>query len=255
MDFHLFSSHYSSRELSDEIKLGMSTGQVYALGDSLDVGPLNDGRQRFRFWSVQEGASEVASEPRDVFAYWDELKTCLAKHNATRLFIWDSGAGEDYVMARMACQRLHDNSVQLMHVAVPPARGFGATLYYRSESTSLSANLADAVKLSPQTIITWATEFEAIVARPEQFRQCSESGELLFHDFAICDALLLKSCKRDWVAAARVVVETMACWTDYNRIGDGVLIVRLKHLIDTAQLECDVPGLPGLRGYNVRLPV
>ncbi|MGQ5525088.1 DUF3658 domain-containing protein [Chitinimonas sp. PSY-7] len=263
IDFHLVSSPSAGGALRQGIKQRLMSGKVFCVGDSFELGPLDDGRERVRFWrtlvqgcyeeSVEPlwspGLDEADRDPDDSFAVWRSLRKRLEQDKPARLLIWASGSGSDYVFLRMACHWLGMCQVPLVHVPVPARDGYHAVAVH--EEDGLAACLPNAVVLSPMVIDAWAQEFLSIAARPSQLRECNEAGELVYRDVSVHDHLLLNACGPEWLAAARVVGQAMGNCDPRNSLGDVFLSSRLQHLIATGLVEANGPQV-SLRSFRVR---
>ncbi|PHV13252.1 DUF3658 domain-containing protein [Chitinimonas sp. BJB300] len=264
MDLHLVTSPSAAGGLQQAIKRRLITGTVFCVGDSFDLGPLDDGHERMRFWHALQqecygeeigqvwypAFGEMGSDPDDSFAVWRALRQRLEQDKPTRLLIWASGSGSDYVFLRMACHWLGGCQVPLVHVPVPPRDGYHAVAVH--EASGLAAFLPHAAALSRMVVDDWAQEFQSIAARPVQLRECNDEGELVFRDTSVHDQLLLDACAREWRVAVRVVGDAMGHCDPRNGLSDVFLSSRLQHLIATGQVEADSSPTP-LRHFRVRL--
>lgn len=262
-ELHLVATESAAGCLRCAIKEYGLSGTVFCVKDALDVGPLNDGRQRMAFWcSLAAGYSLEAFDEADefsgdAFTPWGVLLDEIKKTPPTRIVIWTSGSGADYVFLRMACHRLADTAIPISVVRVSAshddrhnAPGHHSVAVHTPQA--LASYAATAAGLTDAGRKAFAQEFDAIAGRPELLRACDASGHLVFLDISAHDDLLVKARTLEWRQANRVVGDAMGAGDPRNSPGDVFLCSRLQHLIDAGQIEADAPRTV-MSAYRVRL--
>ncbi|NML38421.1 DUF1835 domain-containing protein [Chitinophaga sp. G-6-1-13] len=252
-DLHLTASLPAAGTLYQAIKEQLLTGETYAINDIPGTGPLNDGLIRKEFLRslnyVKKGTNWSDGGP-DAFAPWLQLKARLLDKPVDRLIIWAAGDGDDYVFTRMACHWLENVPVNVILVKVPPIHDLYSLIFYSADQ--LAPLINQAVSLSIAERNTLAREYENIVSRPEQLRECDEHGMLQFLDLSAHDHEVLARCSNRWKPAARVIGQVMGFSDRRNNLDDAFISSRLEHLIVTGQVVADAPRT-SMRDFRVKL--
>lgn len=262
-DLHLVASASAAGSLLIATReLGL-LGCTFCIMDDLSLGPLSDGRERAKFWRTltaaeedgfasqtnQYASDEYGFDPADAFATWRHLRQRLSTERPSRVLIWASECGADYVLLRMACYWLINTDASLCQVRVPPNQGYHSVAVHPPEALVRFA--LDAVPLATSEADSLANEFKDIAGRPEPLREVDAKGRLLFKPISAHDDFLLECCPLEWTLAARVVGDAMAQSDPRNGLGDTYLASRLRHLIDIGVVEVDDVDRP-IQCCNVR---
>jgi hypothetical protein len=132
-DLHLVASVSAAGSLRIATQGSGLSGDTFCIMDDLSLGPLSDGCERADFWrklsaidaSVavrqisQPSFDEYGFNTTDAFAPWRHLQQRLSQYQPSRVLIWVSESGADYVMLRMACHWLVSTNASLWQVKVP----------------------------------------------------------------------------------------------------------------------------------------
>lgn len=246
-EFHLVSFDSTA----EAMRIAFPDAHVLCAWDDYSLGPLDDGKERGAFWrDMGRGYSEeYAAEPTDCFAPWYEMRLTLAAADPSRICVWYSGSGSEYVFLRMACHWLAGLDHALQKVGVPARDGIHSTAAWPPEQ--LREFVAHAVPLSRLQQEEHAREFAAIATQPGMLRECDESDRLHCRPMNVHDDLLLACCSSQWQRAAVVVGEAMERADPRNAQGDVFWNSRLQYLADAGRIEVNGDRL-ALGKYHVR---
>lgn len=225
---------------------------VLCVDDQPDLGPLQDGRARGRFFRELWGVSASEGEPQreDLFAIWQEIARKLEAMSVKRLMIWTSRSGADFVFLRMVAHFLAGWRGDLRRVIVPPSHGMEGVALLAAEEL-LSAGQTS-VAIDPNERAALATQFGAIAARPELLRLVDAEGNLNFHDLDFYDRSIVECCEPEWRNATYLVGMVMVQANGRNPVGDLLISVRLRHLINTGKIDARGNVAASIREFQVR---
>lgn len=250
---HIVTSSSTRGSLQHAIKKGKLSGKVVNPDDSAGMGPLDDGIKRLEFLAGLGYGPAMDTKlilSGNAFRRWGKLLRRLSKSPVKRIFIWVSGSGTDYVFLRMACWWLEAVTNDVYVIRTPTNDGRYHTAEYPPKEL---VPMQDTMEfMPPSERAKLSREYEAIVQRPEQLRECDATGTLHFRGLDYHDPLVLASCSTTWENAARVVGRAMGDGDPINSLSDSFLSTRLEHLIQQGLVEADEPR-DFLRFFNVRL--
>ena len=224
-------------------------GRVFGIVDDLSHGPLGDGALRLAYMRESfRGYDDWPPDRPDPFAPWEDLARLVGRDRPDAVALWAGESASDATFLAMACSQLASSVEALLHVAGPEQdwRG-GLGAYAPAELLPLWDGRRP---LSGRERQGLAREFERLRDGSGTLRRLEE-GVVSGIPLDRYDGLLLDACPVEFTPAPRVVGAAMGSCDARNPLGDLFLACRLRHLVDSGEVEAEGP-LERLRDYAVR---
>ena len=224
-------------------------GSVFGITDDLSHGPLGDGALRLDYMrECFRGYDDWRPDRPDAFAPWDDLGLLVERDRPDAVAVWAGESASEATFLAMACWRIPSTTEALLHVAGPMQgwRG-GLGAYAPAELLQLWDGRRP---LSGPEREELAREFERLRDESGLLRRL-EGGGVSGIPLDTYDVLLLAACPGEFTPAPRVVGAAMACCNARNHLSDLFFACRLRHLVDSGEVEAKGPR-ERLRDYAVR---
>ncbi len=224
-------------------------GSVFGIPDDLSHGPLGDGVARLAYMrECFRGYDDWVVDQTDAFAPWDDLRRLVERERPETVAVWAGESASDATFLAMACWRLPASVGTLLRVAVPAEEWRGGLGAYAP--AELLRFWGGRRPLSGRERQALALEFARLRDESGLLRRL-EGGVVSGVPLDAYDALLLDACPEEFTPAPRVVGAAMGACDARNPLTDLFLACRLRHLVDSGEVEAAGPR-SRLRDYAVR---
>jgi len=205
------------------------SGNMLAVDDDLDIGPLTDDVTRTSWWTPLRDMylEGLSSEYSGLEEQWHAIAPQL--DTANEIVIWSSDAADDQTHLRFAAAQLENYSGQLSLVHVPITMEMTGVSHFYPHT--LAACAAHSVDLAEAKRDELARDFRDRLWGSEGVRYQTDEG-LELRDYAIFDQTLLDACPKQFINPARVIGLGMSSLDCRNWVSDMFLRWRLRHLVE-----------------------
>lgn len=230
---HLVSGAAAGGLLEDACRSYGLGGDVFAIDDYLDVGPLGSADARQEWWKPiwDMYLTGLSNEMPNVEDQW---QAALSAVDAARdVIVWTSDSANDQTFLRLAATKLSAFTGRLRLVHVPMWKGMaGVSSFYPDRLAALGRRSAtfDGTMLS-----SLAREYEERLRETEGVRFQTDAG-LTVRAYSAFDQELLDACPAEPVNPARIVGTAMSRCDGRNWAPDMFLRWRLRCLVESGAI-------------------
>jgi hypothetical protein len=210
-------------------------GEVFAIDDCLDVGPLGPDAVRNEWWRPirDQYLDGLSSEMPGLEEQW---RSTLARilDKASEVVIWSSDSGNDQTHLRLAAAKFETFTGSMRLVHVPTRDGIaGVSRFYPD---TLAACGTRSGSLDSVTLAALACDYRERLENCEGIRLQTDQG-LELRDYSVFDEAILDACPSEFVNPARVIGLAMSRCDGRNWVPDMFLRWRLRLLVDAGVVQ------------------
>jgi Domain of unknown function (DUF1835)/Protein of unknown function len=231
---HLVSGMAAGGLVDDACRSYGLGGDVLAIDDYLDVGPLVAADARRVWWKpiYDMYLAGLSDEMPDVEDQWRGALS--AGDAAGDVVVWTSDSANDQTFLRLAATKLSPFAGRLRLVHVPTWKGMaGVSRFYPDR---LAACGRRSIAFDATMLSSLAREYEEHLRGSEGVRFQTDEG-LSVRDYSAFDQELLDACPAEFVNPARVVGTAMSRWDGRNWVPDMFLRWRLRGLVELGSIK------------------
>jgi hypothetical protein len=210
-------------------------GEIFAVDDDLDVGPLREDASRDAWWKPIRDLylDGLSSEMTSYGDQWSHIIGEVRSQAFTELVIWTSDSARDQTHFRLAASNLEWFKGKLCWIYVPSNKGLsGVSRYYPEELASFEKLSRPLESASRKEL---AHGYRESLAGSEGVRYQTDLG-LEVRGYDCFDELLIEACPAEWTKTHKVIGLALSRCDGRNWVGDMFLRWRLKTLVDTGQI-------------------
>ena len=263
MHVHVVAGIAAGAVLEDACRLYGLPGDVLAIDDHPEVGPLASDAVRNEWWKPirDQYLRGLSSELPGLHEQWDTAVRYLGDR-ASEIVIWSSDSAKDQIHLRLAVSKLEHLKRRVRLVHVPMRNGLaGVALLHPDMLAECGAN---GVVLDQATRAALALEYRERWAASEGVRVQTDRG-LELRDYSAFDDAIFNACPFEFEDPATVTGLAMAEGDGRNWMPDMFLRWRLRLLVDAGAVqaigarwcvdECDVAvGRPNVLLWRYLVP-
>ena len=210
-------------------------GEIFAIDDELEVGPLASDAVRRAWWQPIEDQylRGLSSEMRGLEEQWEAvLKKIFAA--ASEVLIWSSDSAKDQIHLRLAAAKLEafTGSVRLVHVPMSDGMA-GISRFWPKTLAECERHMTT---LSPEDLKVHARDYRRNWENSDGVRLQTDQGLRLF-DYSVFDNAILKNCSDEFENPVRVIGYTLSELDGRNWIPDIFLRWRLRVLVNAGFVQ------------------
>ncbi len=211
-------------------------GEIFAISDCLDVGPLATDEDRLAWWKEIEDDSDD-DLLRDMYSFHDQWGSVLGQvlARAEEVVIWTSDSGNDQIHLRLAAHKQESFGGRVSAVHVPTTED-GYTGVSRFWPKTLAECERHSVATSSVDLQSLARDYRDRWANSDGVRLNTDQG-LELRDYSVFDEELLDNCPPEFVSPYKVIGYTLSQLDQRNWISYMFLQWRLRLLIGASRVE------------------
>ena len=263
MRVHLVAGIAAGAVLEDACRLHGLSGEVLAIDDFPEVGPLVSDAARTKWWKPirDQYLDGLSSELPGLHEQWDFALRYVRDH-ASDIVIWSSDSSKDQIHLRLAVAKLENFKRCVRFVHVPMRNGLaGVALLHPDVLAECGAN---SIVLDRATRVALACDYRDRWAESDGVRVQTDRG-LELRDYSAFDEAIFNACPFEFEDPATVTGLAMAEGDGRNWMPDMFLRWRLRLLIEAGVVQsmgtrwcvddCDIRvGRPNVLLWRYLLP-